>query len=551
MAKCVAFDLDVRNAIKSAVEKVANTVKVTYGPNAFNVLLDRSWGSPYSSSDGAQIVDDIELIDKRENSIAQILKDAASKTNDRAGDGTTGTILVAEKLILESLKGIYSGHYPQDLAKNYDKLLKLSLDIVDSLKKDVKGDLKNSRDFFAIAKVAAGGDETIAKNIVEALSKATLDGVVTLEEGKSTETQIKWFEGMHFDRGFVSPYFINKPEENKCILEEPYILIMEEKLSTIKDLIKLLEQLSEKKARLLIIAEEVEGEALAALVINRIKGVLDCCAVKAPAYGDRRKAYLEDIAILTDGKAFFKDLGIKLSSIKLEDLGRARRVIVDADNTIIEGGAGDKEKIEKRKKQIKYEMEITDSSYDKEKLQERLAKLTSGVAQINIGAPTEAEIKELKKKYEDSLASAKASLEEGYCIGGGKAFLTIAKKLAVQYYKEFQDNETSKFAFNVYIEALKAPFKQIVVNSGKDFAPYLRKVETSTDENMGYNAAKGDVTNLYEDGVLDAAKVLKNILQNAVSATNSIINTSAIVSEIEEEKEESQMPHHHGMGGMY
>lgn len=549
MAKNIIFDLNVRNSIKSAVEKVANTVKGTYGPYAFNVLLDRSWGSPYSSNDGSQIVDDIELVDKRENAIAQILKEASSKTNDRAGDGTTGTILLAERLVLDSLKAISAGHYPQDLAKNYEKLLKLSEEIVNSLKNDIKGSLQDSKEFFAIANVAAGNDQAIAKNIVEALSKATLDGVVTLEEGKSTETQIKWFNGMHFDRGFVSPYFINKPEENKCILEDPYILILEEKLSTVKDLVKLLEQLSEKKARLLVIVEDVEGEALATLVLNKLKGVLECCAVKAPAYGDRRKAYLEDIAILTGGKAFFKDLGIKLSGIKIDDLGRARRVLVDADNTIIEEGAGDKKRIEERKKQIKYEMEITDSSYDREKLQERLAKLTSGVAQINIGAATEAEIKELKKKYEDSLASAKAALEDGFCIGGGRTFLAIAHKLQQQYYTEFQGDETSKIAFKIFIEALRAPFKQIVANSGKDYSYYLKKIETSTDINVGYNALKGEISNLYEDGILDAAKVLKSMLQNAVSATNAIINTSAIVSEIEEEKEESQMPHHHGYGG--
>ncbi len=546
MAKSVIFDVNVRKTIKDAVEKVGQTVKVTFGPCAFNVLLDRSWGTPYSSCDGAQIVDDIELIDRKENSIAQILKEAASKTNDRAGDGTTATIIVAEKLILESLKAIASEHFPQDLVRNFEKLEKLAEEILLSLKKEIKGDLKNSKEFFAIAKVAAGGDETIAKNVVEALSKATLDGVVTLEEGKTTETQIKWFEGMHFDRGFVSPYFINKPEENKCILEEPYILIIEDKLSQIKDLVGLLEKLSQNKAKLLVIAEDIEGEALSTLVINKLKGILDCCAVKAPAYGDRRKAYLQDIAILTGGKAFFKDLGIKFNRIEITDLGRAKRVIVDADNTIIEGGYGNPREIEERKKQIKYEMEITDSSYDKEKLQERLAKLTSGVAQINIGAPTEAEIKELKKKYEDSLASAKAALEEGYCIGGGKTFLTIAQKLQKNYAKDFQKDETSKIAFNIFIEALKAPFKQIVINSGKDPAYYLRKVETCEDENLGYNALKGDTSNLLEDGILDAVKVVKNVLQNAVSATNAIINTSAIISEIEEEKEDTQMSYPHG-----
>lgn len=552
MAKRVDFGLNITNIIKNAVEKVANTVKGTYGPNSYNVLLDRSWGSPYSSNDGAQIVDDIELIDKRENAIVQILKEAASKTNDRAGDGTTGTIIVAEKLIIESLKAIQNGHYPQELAQSYDRLLKLSEEIVNSLKRDITGDLKTSKDFFAIAKISAGGDETIAKHIVEALSLATLDGVVTLEEGKSIDTQIKWFNGMHFDRGFISPYFINKPEENKCILEDPYILILEEKLSSIKDLVKLLEQLSEKKAKLLIIAEDVEGEALATLVLNKLKGILECCAVKAPAYGDRRKAYLEDIAILTAGKAFFKDLGIKLSAVQLTDLGRAKRVLVDADNTIIEEGAGDKNKIEERKKQIKYEMEITDSSYDKEKLQERLAKLTSGIAQINVGAPTEAEIKELKKRYEDSLASARAALEEGFCLGGGKTFLIIAQKLQEKHSTEFHTTETSKLAFNIFIEALKMPFKQLVINSGKDPAFILRKVETSQDENTGYDAIKGEICNLYENGILDAVKVIKNILQNAVSATNYIINTSAIVSEIEEEKEDSEMPHHHGYGaGMY
>ncbi len=543
MAKAIVFDVNVRKAIKEAVEKVAQSVKVTYGPNAFNVLLDRSWGSPYSSNDGAQIVDDIELVDRKENSIAQILKEAASKTNDRAGDGTTGTIIVAEKLILESLKAISSGYFPQELIKNFVKLEKLSEEILDSLKREIKGELSNSKEFFAIAKVAGGGDETIAKNIAEALSKATIDGVVTLEEGKTTQTEIKWYEGMHFDRGFVSPYFINKPDENKCILEDAYILIIEDKLSQIKDLIGLLEKLSEKKAKLLVIAEDAEGEALSTFVVNKLKGILDCCVVKAPAYGDRRKAYLQDIAILTGGKAFFKDLGIKLNNIDINDLGRAKRVIVDGDNTIIEGGYGDKKDIEERKKQIKYEMETTDSSYDKEKLQERLAKLTSGVAQINIGAPTEAEIKELKKKYEDSLASAKAALEEGYCIGGGKTFLTIAQKLQEKYAKDFQIDQTSKIAFDAFIAALKAPFIQIVVNSGQDPINFLRSVELSNNENFGYNATKGDTADLLEDGILDAVKVIRNVLQNAVSATNAIINTSAIVSEIEEEKEDAQMPH--------
>jgi chaperonin GroEL len=547
MAKNIVFDTLLQTAIKSAVEKVANTLKVTYGPNAFNVLLDRSWGSPYSSSDGAQIADDIELATKQENAIAQILKEAASKTNDRAGDGTTGTIIVAEKLILESLKAIASGHYPQELIKTYEKLLKYSIDELEKLKKEIKESPKESKELFSIAKVAAGFDETIAKNVVEALAKATIDGVVTLEEGKTTETQIKWFPGMHFDRGFISPYFINKPEENKCILEDPYILILEDKLSTAKDLIKLLETLAQEKAKLLVIAEDVEGEALATLVINKIKGILECCAVKAPAYGERRKAYLQDIAILTKGKAFFKDLGIKLSNIKLSDLGKAKRVLVDADNTIIEEGAGSKEEITERIKQIKKEIELTDSSYDKEKLQERLAKLTSGIAQIYIGAPTEAEIKELKKKYEDSLASAKAALEEGYCVGGGRTFLTIATNLRQKYEKEFT-NPTEKIAFNIFCESLKAPVRQIIINSGRESETILRKIEIANNENIGYNAIKGEITNLLEEGILDSAKVLKNILQNAISAANTIINTSAIVYEHEEEKEDEEVgahPHMH------
>lgn len=533
MAKQILFGEEAIDKIKEGTIKTCKALKVTLGPRGRNVFIDRSWGEPTSTKDGAQVADEIELIDKNENLAAQLIKEAASKTHDKVGDGTTTTVVVAEALILGGLRAIAAGHAPINLQKGFNKILKEAVNQLEKMSKKIEGPLGENKYLLSVATVSANNDEVIGNNIVKALAKAGRDGVVTIEEGKSASTEIKIIEGMQFDRGFLSPYFINVEDEAKVVLENPYILIHEDKISTITKLIPLLERLAEVKKPLLIIAEDVEGDALAALVVNKLKGILECAAVKAPGYGDRRKAMLEDIAVLVGGQAIFKDLGIDLEKVDIFSyLGRAKKVIIDSENTIIEEGAGSTADINKRIAQIRKEIELSDSDYEKEKAQERLARLSGGIAQINVGAHTEPELKELKKRYEGALSAAKAALDAGVLPGGGVAYVRVASKLDP---KNLNLEKDEMISLDIFKSALKAPFKQIMENSGLDSDVILRKVETSNG-NYGYDVLTNCYGDMLELKVVDATKVMVTALQNAVSVANSLLTANVLISEIPEKE---------------
>ncbi|GAB4370146.1 MAG: chaperonin GroEL [Deltaproteobacteria bacterium] len=541
MAKQLKFDSDARAAIKVGVDVLADAVKVTLGPRGRNVIIEKSFGSPLVTKDGVTVAKEVELPDKYENMGAQMVKEVASKTSDVAGDGTTTATLLAQAIYREGSKLVAAGYNPMDLKRGIDKAVEA---ISNELKKMSKA-TKDPKEIAQVGTISANNDSTIGNIISEAMAKVGKEGVITVEEAKGMETTLEIVEGMQFDRGYLSPYFVTDPERMEVVLEDPYILIHEKKISNMKDLLPLLEQIARSSKPLLIVAEEVEGEALATLVVNKLRGTLHCCAVKAPGFGDRRKAMLEDIAILTGGKAIAEEMGIKLEAVQLSDLGRAKRVVIDKDNTTIIDGAGKKADIEGRVKQIRAQIEETTSDYDKEKLQERLAKLVGGVAVINVGAATESEMKEKKARVEDALHATRAAVEEGIIPGGGVAYIRAAKALDSLKF----DHEDQNAGVEIVRKALYEPAKQIAVNAGQDGGVIVDKIKSGKG-NYGYNAATEEFEDLMAAGILDPTKVARVALLNAASVAGLMITTECAISEKPEEKEKMP-PMPPGGGGMY
>ncbi len=539
MAKDIVFDVRAREAILRGVNILADTVKVTLGPKGRNVVLEKSFGSPTITKDGVTVAKEIELENRFENMGAQMVKEVASKTSDVAGDGTTTATVLAQAIFREGSKLVAAGHNPMAIKRGIEKAVVI---VTAEIKKMAKP-TKNKKEIAQVGTISANGDETIGNIISEAMEKVGKEGVITVEEAKGLETTLEVVEGMQFDRGYLSPYFVTDPERMECVLQDPYILIHEKKISNMKELLPLLEQVARSGKPLLIIAEDIEGEALATLVVNKIRGVLSTCAVKAPGFGDRRKAMLEDIAVLTGGKMIAEDLGLKLESLTLNDLGRAKRMTVDKDNTTIIDGAGSQKEIEGRVKMIRAQIEETTSDYDREKLQERLAKLVGGVAVINVGAATETEMKEKKARVEDALNATRAAVEEGVVPGGGVAFLRCLKAL-----EKGEWSEGEKFGVQIVRRALEEPVRQIAANGGVEGSVVVNKVKEGTGA-FGYNAQTGNYEDLMAAGVIDPAKVARTALQNAASVASLMLTTEALVAERPKE-EEPKGPPGGGMGGM-
>ncbi len=540
MAKVLKFSEEARGKIKVGVDALADAVKVTLGPRGRNVIIDKSFGSPLVTKDGVTVAKEIELADKFENMGAQMVKEVASKTSDVAGDGTTTATVLAQVIYREGAKLVAAGYNPMDLKRGIDKAVEA---VAGELKKMSKA-TKDPKEIAQVGTISANNDETIGNIISEAMAKVGKEGVITVEEAKGMETTLEIVEGMQFDRGYLSPYFVTDPERMEVILEDPYILIHEKKIANMKDLLPLLEQIARSGKPLLIVAEEVEGEALATLVVNKLRGTLNAAAVKAPGFGDRRKAMLEDIAILTGGKAIAEEMGIKLEAVTLADLGRAKRVVIDKENSTIIDGAGKKADIEGRVKQIRAQVEETTSDYDKEKLQERLAKLVGGVAVINVGAATETEMKEKKARVEDALHATRAAVEEGIVAGGGVAYIR-----AVSCLESLKLEHDQQAGVDIIRKALPEPARQIAINAGQDGGVIVDKIRSGKG-NFGYNAATEDFEDLMKAGILDPTKVTRVALHNAASVAGLMITTEcAIADKPEEKKEMPQMPP--GGGGMY
>jgi chaperonin GroEL len=541
MAKQITYGDDSRQAILRGVNRLADAVKVTLGPKGRNVVLDKKFGSPVITKDGVTVAKEIDLKEPLENMGAQMVREVASKTSDVAGDGTTTATVLAQAIYREGIKNVTAGANPMELKKGVEKAVGVVVEELKKLSKPVKGKM-----ITQVGTISANNDETIGSIIAEAMEKVGKDGVITVEEAKTLETSLEVVEGMQFDRGYLSPYFVTDPERMEVVLENPLVLIHEKKISSMKDLLPILEQVAKLGKPLLIVAEEVEGEALATLVVNRLRGTLQVAAVKAPGYGDRRKAMLEDIAILTGGKAITEDLGIKLENIKLDDLGKAKKITIDKDNTTIVEGAGKPKDIEGRVKQIRTQIEETTSDYDREKLQERLAKLVGGVAVIKVGAATETEMKEKKARVEDAMHATKAAVEEGIVPGGGVALLRSTK--AVDAIKAEGD---IKVGVQIVRRSLEEPLRQIAQNSGHEGAVVVAKVREAKNPEEGFNALTDEYENLVEAGVIDPTKVVRSALQNAASIASLLLTTEALVSEIPEEKEERAAPGGGHGGGMY
>ncbi|MFZ5470703.1 MAG: chaperonin GroEL [Myxococcota bacterium] len=540
MAKDIVFDVRARDAILRGVNILADAVKVTLGPKGRNVVIEKSFGSPTITKDGVTVAKEIELENKFENMGAQMVKEVASKTSDVAGDGTTTATVLAQAIYREGTKLVAAGHNPMEIKRGIEKAVTA---VTAELKKMAKP-TKGKKEIAQVGTISANGDETIGNIIADAMEKVGKEGVITVEEAKGLETTLDVVEGMQFDRGYLSPYFVTDPERMEVVLQDPYILIHEKKISSMKDLLPLLEQVARAGKPLLIIAEEVEGEALATLVVNKIRGVLNTCAVKAPGFGDRRKAMLEDIATLTGGKMIAEDLGIKLETLTLNDLGRAKRVTVDKDNTTLIDGAGSQKDIEGRVKMIRAQVEETTSDYDREKLQERLAKLVGGVAVINVGAATETEMKEKKARVEDALHATRAAVEEGIVPGGGVAYLRCLKAL-----EKGDWAHDEKFGVDIIRRSLEEPLRQIVANGGLEGSVIVNKIKEGTGA-FGFNAATGDYEDLLAAGVIDPAKVSRTALQNASSVASLMLTTEAMVAERPKEEEPKMPPGAGGMGGM-
>jgi chaperonin GroEL len=540
MAKQLKFSEEARGSIKVGVDVLADAVKVTLGPRGRNVIIEKSFGSPLVTKDGVTVAKEVELPDKYENMGAQMVKEVASKTSDVAGDGTTTATVLAQKIYQEGAKLVAAGYNPMDLKRGIDKAVEA---VTAELKKMSKA-TKDPKEIAQVGTISANNDETIGNIIAEAMSKVGKEGVITVEEAKGMETTLEIVEGMQFDRGYLSPYFVTDAERMEVILEDPFILIHEKKISNMKDLLPLLEQVARGGKPLLIVAEEVEGEALATLVVNKLRGTLHACAVKAPGFGDRRKAMLEDIAILTGGKSIAEEMGIKLEAVQLTDLGRAKRVVIDKDNTTIIDGAGKKADIEGRVKQIRAQVEETTSDYDKEKLQERLAKLVGGVAVINVGAATESEMKEKKARVEDALHATRAAVEEGIIPGGGVAYIRASTVL--DGVKMDHDQAAGS---EIVRKSLFEPAKQIAINAGQDGGVIVDKIKNGKGA-FGYNASTEEFEDLIKAGILDPTKVARVALLNAASVAGLMITTECAISEKPEEKEKMP-PMPPGGGGMY
>ncbi len=539
-AKKIAFNTEAREAIRQGIKKLAQAVKVTLGPCGRNVILEKSYGSPTVTKDGVTVAKEIELEDSYENMGAQMVKEVASKTSTVAGDGTTTATILAESIFEEGLKNITAGANPMQVKRGIDMAVEK---IVEELKR-MSTSVESEKQIEQVATCSANQDAQIGKTMAQAMEKVGKDGVITVEEGQSLETTVELVEGMQFDKGYISPHFMNNYENMTCVLEKPYILIHEKKISSIKSLVPLLEKIAKAGKPLLIIAEEVEGEALATLVVNKLRGVLQCAAVKAPGFGDRRKAMLADIGVITGGEPVFEDLGINLENIDISQLGQAKRITIDKENTTIVEGAGSTEAIKGRIEQIKKEIETTTSDYDIEKLQERLAKLSGGVAQINVGAATEAEMKEKKARVEDALHACRAAVEEGILPGGGVSMLRALKAL-----DKIKAKDDEKIGVDIVKRAVVAPIKQIAVNAGLDGSIVAQKVSDSSDVNFGYDAMRKEYGNMIELGVIVPTKVERIALQNGASIASLLLTTDAVVSEIPEKKETPPMPPHGG--GMY
>jgi len=540
-AKRIAFDQDARESIRRGVHQLARAVKVTLGPRGRNVIIEKSFGSPTVTKDGVTVAKEIKLKDANEDMGAQLVKEVASKTSDSAGDGTTTATVLAEAIFEEGLKNVAAGASPIAMKQGIDKAINR---IVEELKKYAT-EIKDKTEIAQVGAIASNNDPEIGQQIADAMEKVGKDGVITVEEGKSLKTEVEWVEGMQFDRGYLSPYFITNPDTMETVLEEPYVLIHEKKISNIKDLIPILEKTAKAGKALLIIAEDVEGEALATLVVNRLRGTLKVAAVKAPGYGDRRKEMMEDIAVLTGGQALFEDLGIKVEAAGIEHLGQAKKITITKDETTIIEGVGKTEAIQARIGQIRAQIDNTTSDYDKEKLQERLAKLSGGVAQINVGAATEAEMKEKKARVEDALNATRAAVEEGILSGGGVAFLRAAKVL-----DDIDVTDEEKVGVNILRRALEAPSRQIAENAGVDGSVVVQKIKESDDWNFGFNAASRDYVDMVKSGIIDPAKVARCALQNAASVSSLLLTTEALVSEVPK-KDDEKAPGAPGMGGGY
>ncbi|OLC27760.1 MAG: chaperonin GroL [Acidobacteria bacterium 13_1_40CM_56_16] len=526
MAKQIVHGEDSRQAILRGVNILADAVKITLGPKGRNVVLDKKFGSPTITKDGVTVAKEIELKEPLENMGAQMVKEVASKTSDVAGDGTTTATVLAQAIFREGVKTVAAGANPMAVKRGIERAVEVAVEKIKELSKPVKGEM-----IAQVATVSANNDSTIGNIIAEAMKKVGKDGVITVEEAKAIETTLDVVEGMQFDRGYLSPYFVTDPDRMECVLENALILIHEKKISTMKDLLPLLEQVAKMGRPLLIIAEEVEGEALATLVVNKLRGTLQAAAVKAPGFGDRRKAMLEDIAILTGGKSLTEDLGIKLENVHIEDLGRAKKVVIDKDNTTIVEGAGKSQAIEGRVKQLRTQIDETTSDYDREKLQERLAKLVGGVAVIKVGAATETEMKEKKARVEDAMHATRAAVEEGIVPGGGVAFVR-----AVPALDKVKLEHDEQIGVNIVKRSLEEPLRMIASNAGHEGAVVLGKVKEAKDANLGFDAATEEYTDMISAGILDPAKVARTALQNAASISALMLTTEALVSEIPEEE---------------
>ena len=534
-AKDIKYSEKARESILAGVNALANAVKVTLGPKGRNVIIEKSFGSPVITKDGVTVAKEIELEDKFANMGAQMVKEVASKTSDVAGDGTTTATILAQAIYTEGSNLVAAGINPMALKRGIDKAVDAVVDQLRSISKPTK----DQKEIAQVGTISANNDPTIGNIIAEAMDKVGKEGVITVEEAKSMETSLDVVEGMQFDRGYLSPYFVTDPEKMECVLEDPYILIHEKKISNMKDLLPILEQIAKMGRPLMIIAEDVDGEALATLVVNKLRGTLQACAVKAPGFGDRRKAMLEDIAILTGGTMIAEDLGIKLENISINDLGTAKRIVVDKDTTTIVDGAGSKEKIEGRVKQIRAQIEETTSDYDREKLQERLAKLIGGVAVIHVGAATETEMKEKKARVEDALNATRAAVEEGIVPGGGTALIRCLNVLDGLK----TDDEDEQHGINIIRVAMEEPLRQIAYNAGHEGSIIVEKVKSLKDSE-GFNAATGEFEDLLAAGIIDPTKVTRSALQNAASVSGLLLTTEAMVAEVPKKEDEGA-----GMGG--
>jgi len=539
MAKMMAFDQEAREAMRRGVAKLARAVKVTLGPKGRNVILQKSFGSPTVTKDGVTVAKEIDLEDVYENMGARMVREVASKTSDVAGDGTTTATVLAEAVFNEGLRAVVAGVNPVQMKTGIEKAV---ADIAAKLK-DMSIPVKGKKEMAQVAAIAANNDREIGDLLAEAMDKVGKDGVITVDEGKSLKTEVEWVEGMQFDRGYLSPYFVTSPQQMQCVLDDCYILVFEKKISSVKDILPLLEAVVQAGKPLLIVSEEVDGEALATLVINRLRGTFQVCAVKAPGYGDRRKAMMEDIAILTGATAVFENLGMKLENLGIAELGRAKKVIVDKDNTTIIEGAGKTSEIKARIEQIRREIEAATSDYDREKLEERLAKLAGGVAKINVGAATESEMKEKKARVEDALHATRAAVEEGILPGGGVALLRASSQVKP---KGLSDDET--VGYNIVIRACRAPVTMISSNAGQDGSIVCEKVLAGSG-NFGYNAATDEYEDLVKAGVIDPTKVTRTALQNATSVSTLLLTSDALIAE--KPKESKAKAGGAGHGGDY